>query len=264
MSIAASEKRRLGNIKRQEELKKERLANAADPVLGRATPFLKSLETPPPPLPPVDWAKTHGTKPTAGHDNPLHLNYFLTPADISTAIESSKKLTTPTKPISATGIQDKSIDQDKITAHEEQHQHAIAAIQRIVSLSLGSSADKQRVNTIRCINTFGRHNTDKALPPDPNAPDPALSKKTPRAGPDTGSSEVQAAILTMKIRNVAKMLEAHGNKDKHNKRNLRLLCHRRQKLLKYLKKKEKGGVRYRNVMEALGLDDAAVQKELMM
>lgn len=129
---------------------------------------------------------------------------------------------------------------------------------------MGSNADKRRVNTMRCIATFGRHVTDNTLPPDPNAPDRALSTKTPRAGPDTGSSEVQAAILTVKIRNVAKMVKEYGNKDKHNKRNLRLLCHRRQKLLKYLKKKEKGGVRYRNIMDALGLDEAAVQKELSM
>lgn len=76
---------------------------------------------------------------------------------------------------------------------------------------------------------------------------------------------MQVAILTVKIRNVASMLKSvGGSKDKHNKRNLRLLCHRRQKLLKYLKQKEKGGVRYRNVMDALGLDDAAVQNELSM
>lgn len=76
---------------------------------------------------------------------------------------------------------------------------------------------------------------------------------------------MQAAILTVKIRNVANMLKTvGGTKDKHNKRNLRLLCHRRQKLLKYLKRKEKGGVRYRNIMDALGLDEAAVQKELSM
>lgn len=157
---------------------------------------------------------------------------------------------------------DSYISEEKLEAHKREHDHAVAAIQRIVSLSLGSNADKQRVNTIRCINTFGRHVTDNILRRDPNAPDPALSNKTPRCGPDTGSSEVQAAILTVKIRNLAKMLKDHGNKDKHNKRNLRLLVHRRQKLLKYLKRKEKGGVRYRNIMGALGLDEPAVQKEL--
>jgi len=73
--------------------------------------------------------------------------------------------------------------------------------------------------------------------------------------------------LTVKIRALAKALhrdDGHNTKDKHNKRNLRLMVHRRQKLLKYLKRKEKGGVRYRNVLEALGLDDDAVEKELFL
>jgi ribosomal protein S15 len=111
---------------------------------------------------------------------------------------------------------------------------------------------------------FGRHVTDHTLPPDPGAPVRASSNKTPRAGPDTGSSEVQAAILTVKIRNLSRHLELIGRTDKHNKRNLRLLVHKRQKHLKYLKRKEKGGVRWRNIMDVLGLDDEAVQNEIMM
>ncbi|KAI5843511.1 hypothetical protein DFP73DRAFT_514428 [Morchella snyderi] len=265
--LAASEKRRLDNLALQERLKQERLSNAINPVVGRPTAFLRSLETPSPLLPPVDWALTHNIDPTKGHDSPLHLNFYLTPQDVGAAIENSKRLTAPANPVSASGVVDSHVWPEKIVAHEKAHGHAVAAIQRIVSLSIGSNADRQRVNTMRCIETFGRHNTDGALPRDPDARQGAGAGageggKTPRAGPDTGSSEVQAAILTVKIRNLARMLEASGHKDKHNKRNLRLLVHRRQKLLKYLKRKEKGGVRYRNVMSALGLDEAAVMKEL--
>ncbi|KAH0604830.1 uncharacterized protein H6S33_006498 [Morchella sextelata] len=260
--LATSEKRRLDNLALQERLKQERLSNAVNPVTGRTTPFVKSLETPSPLLPPVDWALTHNIDPTKGHDDPLHMNFYLTPKDMEIAIENSKRLTAPANPVSASGVVDSYIWPEKLEAHQKEHDHAVAAIQRIVSLSIGSNADRQRVNTMRCIETFGRHNTDATLPRDPDARPLEESRKTPRAGPDTGSSEVQAAILTVKIRNLAKMLEKSGNKDKHNKRNLRLLVHRRQKLLKYLKRKEKGGVRYRNVMSALGLDEAAVMKEL--
>ena len=72
--------------------------------------------------------------------------------------------------------------------------------------------------------------------------------------------------MTVKIRALAKVLttEKGFSKDKHNKRNLRLMVHRRQKLLKYLKRREKGGIRYRNIMEALGLDDAAIENELFL
>lgn len=266
VTIAKSEKRRLKNITLQDTLKKLRLSSAVDPVVGRDTPFLKSLDAAPPGLPPVDWARANNVATATGHDDALHLNYYLTPQDLAAGISASKHTTTPVRPLPVSGVQDTFIASDRIAEHEDQHTHAITAIHRIVSLSIGSNADRQRVNTMRCINTFGRHNTDASLPPDPNAPSRALSSKTPRAGPDTGSSEVQVAILTAKIRNVARMLKevGGGGKDKHNKRNLRLLCHRRQKLLKYLKQKEKGGVRYRNVMDALGLDDAAIHKELSM
>lgn len=265
VAIAMSEVRRLENIKLQADRKALRLSSAIDPVFGRPTPFLKSLDAAPPALPPIDWARANDVPTATGHDDPLHLNYFLTPQDLAAAIAASKHVTAPVRPLPVSGVQDTFVQSDRIAEHERQHTHAITAIHRIVSLSIGSNADRQRVNAIRCIATFGRHTTDASLPPDPNAPTHAQSRKTPRAGPDTGSSEVQAALLTVKIRNVARMLEAAGTtKDKHNKRNLRLLCHRRQKLLRYLKRKEKGGVRYRNVMDALGLDEAAVQSELSM
>lgn len=261
-ALAASEARRLANLALQEQRKQERLSSAANPVTGRTTPFLKSLETPTPLLPPVDWARSHNIDPTKGHDNKLHLNFYLTPVDMATAIENSKRLTAPANPVSASGVVDSFVWPEMLEAHQKEHEHAVAAIQRIVSLSIGSNADRQRVNTVKCIEMFGRHNTDATLPKDPDAPPRGAGGKTKRAGPDTGSSEVQAAILTVKIRNLAKMLETTGNKDKHNKRNLRLLVHRRQKHLKYLKRKEKGGVRYRNIMSALGLDEDAVMKEL--
>jgi ribosomal protein S15 len=78
-----------------------------------------------------------------------------------------------------------------------------------------------------------------------------------RAGPDTGSSEVQIAILTAKIRTLTKALDINrGYKDKHNKRNLRLLVHRRQKLLAYMERKERGSERWTRMIEKLGLTPA--------
>lgn len=158
------------------------------------------------------------------------------------------------------------IDDDLIAAFNQRHEHAVEAIRRIIALGNGSSPDRTRENKQLCIDIFGRHNTDNLLPSDPGVPKPSESNKTPRAGPDTGSSEVQAAILTVKIRALSKAMEEtkSANKDKHNKRNLRLMVHRRKKLLAYLKKKEKSGVRWRNIMDALGLDDAAIENELFL
>lgn len=81
-------------------------------------------------------------------------------------------------------------------------------------------------------------------------------EETPRAGPDTGSSEVQIGILTAKIRVLAGEWEGAGRGDKVNKRNLRLLLHRRQKLLRYMQKRERGSGRWENMLEVLGLTEA--------
>lgn len=154
--------------------------------------------------------------------------------------------------------------------HRIFHENAEAAVARIVRLSNGNSKDRTRANVQRCIETFGRHHTDDVLAPkapsnvarDPSLPGPA--DKTPRAGPDTGSPEVQIAILTTKIRVLANHLDGPGKQDKVNKRNLRLLVHRRQKLLTYLRRKERGGERWQNLVETLGLTDGTWKGEISL
>ncbi|RPB01108.1 hypothetical protein L873DRAFT_1788428 [Choiromyces venosus 120613-1] len=265
---AKSEKIRIENLEKREERKQERLSSRVDPILGKDTEFVESFDKQPPPLPPVEWARANNVDPMAGHTEKTHLNHYLTPEELAEALERSRRLTKPyidnLTESGSGGFVDHQKEEELVRTHEEAHARATAAIQRIASLSIGSRSDKMRVQKARCIDLFGRHVTDSVLKRDPGAPDPALSNKTPRAGPDTGSSEVQIAILTVKIRNLARHLELKGPTDKHNKRNLRVLVHKRQKLLKYLKRKEKGGVRWRNVMEAIGLDDEAVQREVMM
>ncbi|KAI5817308.1 hypothetical protein BZA77DRAFT_39133 [Pyronema omphalodes] len=255
-ALAASKKRREANVSRQRVLQKEREAAAVDPVLGRETEFLKSLDVVPPPLPSVDAVQNHSAKLPSPEQQ--RLNHFLANREFSEFMSKSRSLADP---YYGESFQD---DDNKV-AFQAQHEHSVEAIRRIISLSNGNSGDRTRANKQMVINLFGRHTTDSILPKDPSAP--ATSNKTPRAGPDTGSSEVQAAILTVKIRALAKAItreDGFETKDKHNKRNLRLMVHRRQKLLKYLKRKEKGGIRYRNIMDALGLDDAAVEKELFL
>ena len=140
---------------------------------------------------------------------------------------------------------------------------------RIVSLSGVNSKERTRANVRRIIDTFGRHNTDLYLRPkapslaelsSPKAKGSA-PKRVERAGADTGSSEVQIGILTAKIRVLADQYGAN-HKDKANKRNLRLLLHRRQKLLKYMDKKERGSDRWRNMIATLGLTQATWKGEI--
>lgn len=146
----------------------------------------------------------------------------------------------------------------------EEHDTAQEALRRISSLALGSSADRLRINKQRCIDVFGRHNTDQTLPPKPIAAHSNQLEKGERVGPDTGSSEVQVAILTAKIRALADFLETRGTTDKHGKRDLRLLVHRRAKLLKYLRRKERGGPRWQNLVETLGLTEGTWKGEITL
>lgn len=67
---------------------------------------------------------------------------------------------------------------------------------------------------------------------------------------DTGSPEVQVAILTERIRNLTEHFKAH-HKDNHSRRGLLMMVNKRRSLLAYLKKKDVE--RYNSLIQKLGL-----------
>lgn len=67
---------------------------------------------------------------------------------------------------------------------------------------------------------------------------------------DTGSPEVQIAILTERINSLSRHLQVH-KKDHHSRRGLYKMIGRRRGLLNYLQKKDVA--RYRSLIEELGL-----------
>ena len=67
---------------------------------------------------------------------------------------------------------------------------------------------------------------------------------------DTGSPEVQVAILTTRINELNEHLKEH-KKDHHSRRGLLKMVGKRRNLLRYLKKKDIE--RYRNLIEKLGI-----------
>ncbi len=69
-------------------------------------------------------------------------------------------------------------------------------------------------------------------------------------GTDTGSPEVQIAILSEKIKNLTDHFKVH-KKDHHSRRGLLMMVSQRRRLLDYLKNKEIN--RYRQLIERLGL-----------
>lgn len=67
---------------------------------------------------------------------------------------------------------------------------------------------------------------------------------------DTGSPEVQAALLTEQIKNLTSHLKEHPH-DVHSRRGLLSMVNKRRRLLQYLLKKDTE--RYKAVIEKLGL-----------
>ena len=78
----------------------------------------------------------------------------------------------------------------------------------------------------------------------------ALVKEFAQKAGDTGSPEVQVAILTERINNLTGHFKTH-NKDNHSRRGLLKMVSARRSLLDYLKKKDES--RYRTLIEKLGI-----------
>lgn len=67
---------------------------------------------------------------------------------------------------------------------------------------------------------------------------------------DTGSPEVQVALLTARINDLQNHFQAH-KKDHHSRRGLLKMVGRRRRLLDYLKRKDQA--RYQTLIQELGL-----------
>ncbi|MCZ8184894.1 MAG: 30S ribosomal protein S15 [Beijerinckiaceae bacterium] len=76
-----------------------------------------------------------------------------------------------------------------------------------------------------------------------------ISDYATKAG-DTGSPEVQVAILSSRISTLTEHFKTH-KKDNHSRRGLLKLVSQRRSLLDYLKKKDEA--RYRTLIERLGI-----------
>lgn len=77
-----------------------------------------------------------------------------------------------------------------------------------------------------------------------------LIKTHGRSEGDTGSAEVQVAILSERISNLTEHFKTH-KKDNHSRRGLLKLVSARRSLLDHLKKSDEG--RYQSLIEKLGL-----------
>ncbi|HEX6661936.1 MAG TPA: 30S ribosomal protein S15 [Sphingomicrobium sp.] len=75
-------------------------------------------------------------------------------------------------------------------------------------------------------------------------------KKHARDKEDTGSPEVQIAILTSRIQSLTEHFKAHA-KDNHSRRGLLMMVNKRRSLLDYLRREDE--TRYTDLIAKLGL-----------
>ncbi|KAI6044513.1 S15/NS1 RNA-binding domain-containing protein [Pisolithus marmoratus] len=131
---------------------------------------------------------------------------------------------------------------DTVQETEEAMGHEVAKANmfaKLVSLRNANAKGIAYENRRRCIDLF-------SAPETPN---------------DTGRPEVQAAILTLKIRNLWEHL-LKFRMDIDNRRALRRMVHQRAKVLKYLKQKDLDC--YEAVLPRLGLEPGSVEGELLV
>lgn len=274
-ALRQSEMRKQANLSRRAVLNEEKAKSLGDPIRGITTPFVQSFDNYVPQdvasdadestvsLLPVEEGSSEPSPSPAHASKESALDHGISHEELDKALRFSRMLTEPLPP-----SQKATADREKEAAErqrwEARNKSATEAVQRIVSLANASSMHRTKKNVERIVQTFGRHNTDETLKP--KAPAKVTSSNapaaTPRAGPDTGSSEVQIGILTAKIRVLADRYEGEARQDKINKRNLRLLLHRRQKLLKYMEKKERGSERWFHMINTLGLSPATWKGEI--
>ncbi|KAI5917008.1 hypothetical protein F4810DRAFT_705244 [Camillea tinctor] len=242
----------------RERIEAERAAKLGDPIRGSITPFVESFDSggQAPLTSPIFDSNGNTVEPARELPTSPHiLNYQIRQDELDAAVESARQLTEPM--LTAADEADPELFQRRKDAHAAQHDKALEVLRRITHLDQGSAKDRRHANIRRCIDTFGRHETDQFLRPRALARGQEREERPVRGGPDTGSSEVQIAILTSKIRIAANQLEKNrGYRDKVGQRDLRLMVHRRQKLLKYMHRKERGSDRWKHMIETLGLTEA--------
>ncbi|MER2508210.1 30S ribosomal protein S15 [Amaricoccus sp.] len=83
----------------------------------------------------------------------------------------------------------------------------------------------------------------------PDVKEKLIKEYAPKAG-DTGSPEVQVAILTSRINTLTEHFKQH-TKDNHSRRGLLKMVSQRRKLLDYVKKKDEA--RYQTLIGRLGI-----------
>ncbi|PWN42146.1 hypothetical protein IE81DRAFT_323796 [Ceraceosorus guamensis] len=180
---------------------------------------------------------------------PLRLNFGLTLSDRKTLFGHLPTIVAEDNVLNAHALQLSRGDSGALKAAEEDLERMEEAekvksdtLSRILDLRNASAKGIQVENIRRIIDHFGN--------------------RGPRLPRDTGSVEVQAAVLTYRIRSLLFHLNDGHRKDHSNRRSMSNLVQQRAKLLKYLFKKDQN--RFEAILPRVGLEARAVLGEVIV
>ncbi|CAJ0823623.1 3994_t:CDS:10 [Entrophospora sp. SA101] len=239
--------------KAEKQRKLEESSKKPDPIVGRPTPFTRSL------LKPDEIfkvASAASSTTTTALNTPSGFNNFLlnkkdekflfeiTPKAVAATETTTDIKNPPTILDSANKIDDENSSTEtldgkslEIKVREKTEIEKVQVLKKLVSLQNSDAKAIQLYNIQKAIEEFGGNERN------------------------TGTPEVQAAVYTVRILNLHDHFKKF-HKDLDNYRSLRHLVHKRQKILKYLKRVNLE--RYYKCLERLGLDASVIEGEIVI
>ncbi|ORY53986.1 hypothetical protein BCR35DRAFT_310486 [Leucosporidium creatinivorum] len=167
---------------------------------------------------------------------PKHYNFGLN-ADTASLLTETLPAVSSMRSILGSDISNDTIRETRVEIAEKEEMEKRQRLLRIMDLRNAGAKGIEVENTRRIVEAFGRKEGD------------------------TGSPEVQAAILTSRIHSLTTHLISQP-RDIHNRRPLRSLIHQRAKVLKYLR--SVNVLRYEECLAKIGVQSRAVEGEVVV
>ncbi|KAF9905316.1 hypothetical protein EC991_001738 [Linnemannia zychae] len=254
---------RKNNLQKREKKRLEFEASTPDYIIGKQTEFTQSLLRPQSifqaPLAAIKPATTPDS--TSAEDDTIKTSGFtFSTSSSSPSIFSSSRTPLVVSTSNPSGYQHFLTEQEADLIFEKVPHVQVQELMvrsTLVNEKLQLPIEQQKAELVRRITALENGNAKQVTLENVRRAREAFQ----RAEGDTGSPEVQAAVMTVRIQNLHNHI-LNNKKDKHNYRRLRMLIHQRQTVLKYLKKTYPD--RYHVCLDRLGLDPRAIEDEIVV
>ncbi|KAG0362726.1 hypothetical protein BGZ54_008511 [Gamsiella multidivaricata] len=256
---------RKNNLLKQERKRQEFENSTPDYIIGKETDFTRSLikpqnvfQSPLAAIKPAE-AESSANSTEDGASSQSSSSFFKSPLSPSIFSSSSRTplVVSTSKP---SGYQHFLNEQEADLIFERVPQAQVQELMNrssLVNERVQLPIERQKAELIRRISALENGNAKQVALENVRRAREAFQ----RAEGDTGSPEVQAAVMTVRIQNLNNHV-INNKKDKHNYRRLRMLIHQRQTVLKYLKKTDPE--RYHACLDRLGLEPRAIEDEIVV